>query len=261
MQKVQPEHHLEEKPRILYERAANTQEACLTSDNIFALVTDEVKLDDHRMDIVHYLLLLLKRDLWARLKYEVDYQPSRADRILILKLQMVAEFDLINKRIDDDERRFGQPPQVPQVLFTTVSEEEAADIGYCYICRDAFGTQGDDGEAEYCVKTFTCNHTFGNGCLIKWLKHNKPCPTCRRRLEPRPQQPAEGADRLIRFNAFFHDMINHIIDIVIDRAGTPRWMIALLAATDIVEAQYFDTGLGRLVLYITLQQMQRELRG
>ncbi|KAE9379933.1 hypothetical protein N431DRAFT_448764 [Stipitochalara longipes BDJ] len=216
----------------LYDRVANSQEACLTMNDSPALIPNEgTSFDWTRVLIVHNVIEALMRVFWARLKYEDTYHPTLYERMLILKLHKIIDFNLINNKLGADSLKISQ---LPQGLVTIVPEEKVAETDYCHICREQFGTRDEDGKTEYCVKTIACNHTFGNWCLAEWLHDNDTCPTCRGHLAPRasPKQPAQDPGRVrLRFN------VGHYQDVKIDKAGTPQWMIALLGATEVAEDQ------------------------
>jgi len=259
MAEVDLSHRLDDQSRRIYESPANSEEACLTSNDILALVPDDGMLDSTRIKIIQYLLVSLKRDFRARLKYEDNCQPSLTERMLMLKLQKVVDFYLINCGIEAAQRRLGQLPAGHVII---VPEEDVAETDYCNICREPFGTLDEDGKTEHCVKIVTCNHTFGNQCLIIWLKSNKTCPLCRRCVVPhaQPQRLAEDAaepevadfaGRLIRFNAFSFDE-----DIIIDNARTLLWMVALLGATEVAEGEDNEPLLGNFMLLLTLHHMR-----
>jgi hypothetical protein len=257
MAEVDLSQRLDDQSRRIYERAANSEEACFTPNDILALVPDDGMLDSTRIKIIQYLLVSLKRDFWARLKYEDDCQPSLAERMLMLNLQKVVNFYLINCGIEEAQRRLGQVP----AGCCIVPEEDVAETDYCNICREPFGTLDEDGKTEHCVKIVTCNHTFGNQCLILWLKSNKTCPLCRRRVVPHAQphrlaedaaepEVADFAGRLVRFNAFSFDE-----DIIIYNARTPPWMVALLGATEIAEGEDNEPRLGNHLLLLELHHI------
>jgi hypothetical protein len=92
MAEVDISYRLDDQSRRIYERAANSEEACLTSNDILALVPDNGVLDSTRIKIIQYLLVSLKRDFWAGLKYEDDCQPSPAKRMLMLSFKKLLTF-------------------------------------------------------------------------------------------------------------------------------------------------------------------------
>ncbi|PMD33409.1 hypothetical protein L207DRAFT_535435 [Hyaloscypha variabilis F] len=212
MAEVDLSQRLDDQSRRIYERAANSEEACFTPNDILALVPDDGMLDSTRIKIIQYLLVSLKRDFWARLKYEDDF----------------VNFYLINCGIEEAQRRLGQVP-----------------AGCCIV--------PEEDVAGQTTVTFAC--------LILWLKSNKTCPLCRRRVVPHAQphrlaedaaepEVADFAGRLVRFNAFSFDE-----DIIIYNARTPPWMVALLGATEIAEGEDNEPRLGNHLLLLELHHI------
>lgn len=82
--------------------AANSLGIGLASNEVEALIAvDASTLDSTRILIVKNVLQLLALDLWTRIKDDPSYQPTLAERMLILQLDRIATLNVIEFVISD----------------------------------------------------------------------------------------------------------------------------------------------------------------
>ncbi|KAH7409555.1 hypothetical protein BKA64DRAFT_705321 [Cadophora sp. MPI-SDFR-AT-0126] len=123
--------------------------------------------------------LILICDFWSRL--QTSNPCTLPERMLILQLQKVHEYNRVKKLIAADE-----PPKLPRLRkdvvegsVANVSLEDISTDDQCSICMTGFVASSDDGSTELPVKAKRCGHVFGAECIKKWLEMRSSCPVCR----------------------------------------------------------------------------------
>jgi len=119
------------------------------------------------LNLFHHLHMLLSGNLWLSMASLVICMHIR---FLLNELQKQYQKHHTYRRVVND-----MECKYPSVLKK----------GECAICWDTFST----------ARQLSCGHCFHGSCLRLWLEQDATCPTCRKRLDERDDEPggAEGA--------------------------------------------------------------------